>query len=88
MGASLLYGMRPEHLALDSDGPLKMVVDWVEPHIAERMLLVRGQVGQWPVTALLPDDPPAGVRIGDRLSLSADASQAHLFDADSGKRLT
>ena len=52
------------------------------------MLLVRGKVGEWPAAALLPDDPPIGARIGDRLRLSADALQAHLFDADTGKRLT
>jgi ABC-type sugar transport system ATPase subunit len=87
-GASLLCGIRPEHLALDRDGPLEMSVDWVEAHLPERRLLARGTLGQWPAAALIADDPPAGVRIGDRLRLSADWSQVHLFDAESGKRLT
>jgi multiple sugar transport system ATP-binding protein len=87
-GESLLYGIRPEHLSLDTDGTLEMVVDWVEPHLAERMLLVRGLVGDLPATAMIADDLLAGVRVGDRVRLAADFSHAHLFDANSGKRLT
>jgi len=84
----LLYGIRPEHLAPDVNGPLEMRVDWTEPHLAERKLLVRGLVGDLSATAIIADDPPAGVRVGDRLRLSVDPSEAHLFHADTGKRLT
>ena len=87
-GEAMLYGIRPENLFLDPDGPLELAVDWTEPHLAERTLLVRGLVGDLPTTALIANDPPAGVRAGDRIRLSVDASQAHLFDADTGKRLT
>ena len=78
-------GLRPEDLRLarvGSEGALPMRVAYVEELGAQR--LVHGTVaGQALVCAL-----PSETEIGPDLSVTADASAAHLFDRASGARIS
>ena len=81
-GQPVLYGLRPEHCALGSDGlPVDVVV--VEPTGADTQLYCRFN-GQ-EVTATIDDR--TNCRAGDRIKLAPDLRRAHLFDAASGARL-
>jgi multiple sugar transport system ATP-binding protein len=81
-GQPVLYGLRPEHCALSSDGlPVDVVV--VEPTGADTQLYCRFN-GQ-EVTATIDDR--TNCRAGDRIKLAPDLRRAHLFDAASGARL-
>jgi len=83
-GREVLYGIRPEHLALGDPAtglPAEVVV--VEPTGADTQVVCR--VGMQDVIAMLRDR--VACRPGDRVGLMPDASRAHLFDAGSGARL-
>jgi len=83
-GREVLYGIRPEHLALGDPAiglPAEVVV--VEPTGADTQVVCR--VGTQDVIAMLRDR--VACRPGDRVGLVPDASRAHLFDAGSGARL-
>ncbi|MBP6564338.1 MAG: sn-glycerol-3-phosphate ABC transporter ATP-binding protein UgpC [Burkholderiales bacterium] len=83
-GREVLYGIRPEHLALGDPAtglPAEVVV--VEPTGADTQVVCR--VGTQDVIAMLRDR--VACRPGDRVGLMPDASRAHLFDAGSGARL-
>ena len=83
-GREVLYGIRPEHLALGDPAtglPAEVVV--VEPTGADTQVVCR--IGTQDVIAMLRDR--VACRPGDRVGLMPDASRAHLFDAGSGARL-
>jgi len=83
-GREVLFGIRPEHLALGDPStglPAEVVV--VEPTGADTQVVCR--VGTQDVIAVLRDR--VACRPGDRVGLKPDASRAHLFDAGSGARL-
>jgi len=81
-GQPVLYGLRPEHCAIEAAGlPVEVVV--VEPTGADTQLYCRFR-GQ-EVTATIDDRTDC--RPGDRISLAPDLRRAHLFDAASGRRL-
>ena len=78
----MLYGMRPEHCVVSTDGlPAEVVV--VEPTGADTQLFCRFN-GQ-ELTSLVRDR--VACRAGDRIGLMPDVKRAHLFDAASGARL-
>jgi len=82
-GREVLYGIRPEHLALGDPStglPAEVVV--VEPTGADTQVVCR--VGTQDVIAMLRER--VACRPGDRVGLMPDASRAHLFDAGSGAR--
>ena len=81
-GQKVSYGVRPEHLLISSTGIAAEVVV-VEPMGAETELVV--QTGGTALTVITHGRPQ--VSPGDRITLSPDASQVHLFDAASGIRL-
>jgi sn-glycerol 3-phosphate transport system ATP-binding protein len=80
-------GIRPEHVALDPDGPLELRAHLAEPLGANTLL--HGTLGPTGIgfTASLP-----GVRRldagGETLRLSVQPGHLHLFDPASGLRLT
>jgi len=83
-GREVVYGIRPEHLALAEPGDgLTADVVVVEPTGADTQVVCR--VGGQDVIAVLRDR--VACRAGDRVGLRPDASRAHLFDASSGARL-
>jgi len=83
-GQPVLYGIRPEHCAIGSGGGLPAEVVVVEPTGADTQLYCR--VNRQEVTATIRDR--ASCRPGDHIVLAPDLARAHLFDAESGARLT
>ena len=80
----MLYGIRPEHLALvDPSVGLAGEVVVIEPTGADTQVVCR--IGGQDVIAVLRDR--VSCRAGDRVGLRPDAERAHLFDASSGARL-
>jgi multiple sugar transport system ATP-binding protein len=83
-GQPVLYGMRPEHCVVTQSGGLPAEVVVVEPTGADTQLYCRFN-GQ-ELTSLARDR--VSCRAGDRIHLKPDLARAHLFDAESGRRLT
>ncbi|MGE7368850.1 ABC transporter ATP-binding protein [Neorhizobium sp. NPDC001467] len=83
VGRDLIYGLRPEYIALDADGmPVEIVV--IEPTGYETHLTVR--LGGTDANCVFRERVNA--RQGESLRVSIDAAHVHLFDAESGMRLT
>jgi len=82
VGASILYGIRPEHLRLDQQGmPASVVL--VEPTGSETQVQLR--VGERPITAAFRERITA--RPGEMLHVAPDPAHIHLFDQTTGLRL-
>ena len=81
---ALTLGVRPEHAALDANGPWPLKVELLEMLGAER--LVHGRLGDLAFTLridgmLVPPKP------GDTVHLRVAPAQMHWFDAGSGQRV-
>src|SRR6185437_1301253 len=75
-GRSLVYGLRPEYIALDAAGlPAEVVV--IEPTGYETQLVVR--LGGAEVTCVFRER--VNVRVGETIRIAIDANHVHLFDA-------
>ncbi|MBW6422272.1 sn-glycerol-3-phosphate ABC transporter ATP-binding protein UgpC [Rhizobium sp. XQZ8] len=82
-GRDLVYGLRPEYISLDANGlPGEIVV--LEPTGYETHLTLR--LGGSDLTCVFRERITA--RPGEMLRVAIDASHVHLFDAESGQRLT
>jgi multiple sugar transport system ATP-binding protein len=81
-GQKVHYGIRPEHLSLQPQG-IAAQVEVVEPMGAETEVLAR--VGERTFTVMVHGR--ASVGPGERVFLAPQSSQAHLFDAESGRRI-
>jgi multiple sugar transport system ATP-binding protein len=81
-GQRVAYGIRPEHLSLQ-DGGITAQIEVVEPMGSETEILLKvgGQ------TLNMMTHGRASVGPGERVSLAPEPSQAHLFDAASGRRI-
>jgi multiple sugar transport system ATP-binding protein len=82
-GRAAVYGIRPEHIGLADDGvPADVTV--IEPTGAE--IQVFAKIGDQQITAVFRErhrfEPGATVR------LAPERDQVHLFDAETGKRLS
>ncbi len=77
-----VYGVRPEHLQLDSGG-IPATVQVVEPTGSETQVLMR--IGGQPVIGAFRERVLA--KPGDILPVRPDAALVHLFDQQSGARL-
>ncbi|TXL72666.1 sn-glycerol-3-phosphate ABC transporter ATP-binding protein UgpC [Vineibacter terrae] len=77
-----VYGVRPEHLTLDSAG-IPATVQVVEPTGSETQVIMR--VGDASVVGAFRERISA--RPGETLPVRPDASLVHLFDPESGRRL-
>ncbi len=83
-GAAIMIGVRPEHLVIDPDGPLRATVAAVEWLGHER--LVACELGSHPITIRqASSDQP--VAAGDTLPLRAEPGSVHLFDPESTERV-
>jgi multiple sugar transport system ATP-binding protein len=83
-GQKIVFGTRPEHLALAPEGqglPVSVVV--VEPTGADT--LVFSKFGDAEVTSVFRERHE--FRAGDSIRLMPDHERTHLFDAESGKSL-
>ena len=81
-GQAVRYGIRPEHIHVGSEGIAAEVVV-VEPMGAEAELIVK--VGDTPFT--VKTHGRSSAKPGERISLQPDTSNAHVFDAASGRRI-
>ncbi|MCV9945391.1 ABC transporter ATP-binding protein [Rhizobium sp. BT-175] len=83
LGRDLVYGLRPEYILLDANGlPGEIVV--IEPTGYETHLILR--LGGSDLSCVFRERVSA--RPGETLRVSIDAAHVHLFDAESGRRLT
>ena len=81
-GQEVVYGIRPEHLELADDG-FQATVDVVEPTGSETMVFLH--VGSESIVALFRERHD--FKPGQTVRLRPKPASAHLFDAQSGKRL-
>jgi multiple sugar transport system ATP-binding protein len=82
IGRDLVYGLRPEYIALDTNGfPANVVV--IEPTGYETQMIVR--FGGTDITCIFRER--VDTRPGDNIHLAIDAAHVHLFDAETGVRL-
>ncbi|MGB3489614.1 MAG: sn-glycerol-3-phosphate ABC transporter ATP-binding protein UgpC [Xanthobacteraceae bacterium] len=81
-GRPVIYGVRPEHLDLASDG-IEVEVAVVEPTGSETQIVAR--IGSQELIAVFRDRHQ--VAPGDKIHLRPRAEVAHLFDKDTGRRL-
>ena len=80
-GRAVSFGIRPEHVGL---GSLPASCELIEDIGTSRLVHAR-LAGQ---TLLLHLPPDHGLRRGEALGLSLPANRIHLFDAESGQRIT
>jgi sn-glycerol 3-phosphate transport system ATP-binding protein len=83
-GQRITLGIRPEAFSLAADGPLPFSLDLQEPLGAETLL--HGNIGKQPCTLRLAGETLYAKDQVGRLTVTPDA--LHLFDAESGARLT
>jgi multiple sugar transport system ATP-binding protein len=83
IGRSTVFGVRPEDLVLDPDGPFTLDVEVTEP--LGDTLLARGTIGGESFEAQL--EPRSGVTPGASIALNVDPDRLHLFDPETGQAL-
>jgi multiple sugar transport system ATP-binding protein len=81
-GRPVVYGVRPEHLELASDG-IEAEVVVVEPTGSETQIVAR--IGSQDIIAVFRDRHD--VSPGEKIRLRPRATSAHLFDKENGRRL-
>jgi multiple sugar transport system ATP-binding protein len=82
-GKAVTYGVRPEHLRLDPKGTEVEVV-LIEPTGSETQVVV--SVGGQDITGVFRERVMAGP--GDKIRISPDIGLIHLFDTETGQRLS
>ena len=80
---TVIFGIRPEDLVVDSDGVIDATVSLLEPTGAESYVLVDTAFGEF--TLRMPG--PGQFNLGDKLKLSFPAAKVHIFDKASEVRL-
>ncbi|MCC3313884.1 ABC transporter ATP-binding protein [Nocardia africana] len=82
---AVLAGIRPERLRIDATSTMvRGRVTMIENLGSEELVHVRAETVELCVRAARP----AGVTVGTEIGLSVDASDIHLFDPDTGRRMT
>lgn len=84
VGSALVLGVRPEHLVLDPEGPLRGTVAVVEPLGAETVVTLDAPGEQTLVARLTEGAIP---RPGEEVRLRPLAAKLHLFAAEGGERV-
>jgi len=79
----VIYGVRPEHFALEGTHGVDLQVAVIEPTGSETQVMAR--MGGQDVVGVFRER--VGVRPGETLRVVPDADKVHLFDAASGVRL-
>ncbi|EYD74276.1 Glycerol-3-phosphate ABC transporter, ATP-binding protein UgpC [Rubellimicrobium mesophilum DSM 19309] len=83
-GRRVTYGLRPEHLVLGGEGSLPAQVRLVEPTGSETMAVMK--LGRSDVVGVFRER--VSVRDGETILVRPDPAHVHLFDPESGARLT
>jgi multiple sugar transport system ATP-binding protein len=79
-GQNVLFGVRPEHLSLSTNGVLKLQVDVIEPTGADTF--VSCHLGKTAMTIVFRDR--VELSPGQVIQLKPEISQTHIFDAATG----
>jgi multiple sugar transport system ATP-binding protein len=82
-GRAAVYGVRPEHFTLADDGA-EATIQVVEPTGSEIQILA--QMGGTDIIAAFRERHP--FKPGEKIRLKPDPRVVHLFDAETGQRLT
>ena len=81
-GRPLVYGLRPEHIRIDPQGaPMEVIV--IEPTGSETQVVLRA--GGQDIIAVFRERLTA--KPGETITVAPTLSVAHIFDAETGKRL-
>jgi multiple sugar transport system ATP-binding protein len=84
-GQDAIYGIRPEHLSLDGQGPTSaLTVQVVEPTGSETQVF--GSIGSQDITGVFRERVGNNA-VGQKLQVYIDPQRVHLFRKDNGKRL-
>lgn len=84
-GQEVILGMRPEHIAIGTEGPWRARVEEIESWVTERAQIIHVRLDGG--TCVIRAGVEVLVRPGDSVWLHFDEERLHLFDAQSGKRL-
>jgi len=84
-GQEVILGIRPEHITIGAEGPLRAKVEQIEPLVTQRAQIIRTRLDGNTCVVRVGAEVP--VWVGDFVSLRFDEERVHLFDAESGKRL-
>jgi len=80
----VVVGIRPEHLILDPDGPLKITVNEIEPTSSETHISATTQQG---VSVKMVTSGRVAANPGETLIVGYEADKLHLFDKKSTDRI-
>jgi multiple sugar transport system ATP-binding protein len=84
-----VVGFRPEHVAIEGDGEgIRARVDVVEDIGADAYVFCSADVNGEQTRLVARTDVRDAPQQGDRVSLHPRTSEAHMFDAETGERLT
>ena len=81
----IVFGVRPEHLRLSTDGVLPATVSVIESLGHERHVICRLEDGQMVIVRQPSSDPVPGD--GASVRLAADLDDLHLFDGETERRI-
>ena len=81
-GKAVIYGLRPEHVRLDPNG-VEAEIIVIEPTGSETQVVLK--TGDQDIVAVLRERIMA--KPGEKLRVSSTPSAAHLFDAETGRRI-
>jgi multiple sugar transport system ATP-binding protein len=84
-GQEVILGIRPEHITIGAEGPLRGKVEQIQPLVTERAQIIRARLGGSICVVRVGEE--VLVRAGDFVSLRFDGERLHLFDARNGVRL-
>jgi sn-glycerol 3-phosphate transport system ATP-binding protein len=84
-GTPIALGLRPEHLLPASDGALEFEIDMAEPLGADTLL--HGRFGSARELVTVRQGGHVTARAGERRRFSIGATQLHLFDSQTGRRI-
>ncbi|MEP6017021.1 MAG: sn-glycerol-3-phosphate ABC transporter ATP-binding protein UgpC [Paracoccaceae bacterium] len=80
----VIVGIRPEHLILDPDGPLKIIVNEIEPTGSETHISAANLEG---MSIKMVTSDRVAAKPGETLIVGYEAEKLHLFDAKSTDRI-
>jgi len=83
-GQSVQVGIRPQHLQLDSGGTLQATVQLVEPMGDETHLSCTIEEEELRIV----EASTVELSAGDSVSISIEPGNVHIFDANTGRRMT
>ncbi len=84
-GQEVVLGIRPEHIAIGAEGPLRARVEEVQSLVTERAQVIRTRLGESACVARAGEE--MSVWVGDQVALRFDEERLHLFDAQTEVRL-